>query len=418
MPAMLDYFKLCTLVFQVFRQASGHECAPTDNICALAKALDVIGDRWTLLIVRELLIRGACRYTDLRNGLPGIATNLLAERLRELEEAGIVAARGGAAAGRVDAVPSDAARRCVGRRSWNRSARWGAPLLAAAPKSDVYCGHWIAMPARHLRDHAPDQPPMRIELRAGDEPVTVEVANGSVRTRCGAAENPDAVMTGMPRLMSAVLRGEIDLAKARARWAALRGRCPGAVPAAAACRRSRPPIPNDQTPEITMTTTVSMAPRLGWRTPIVILLCGCLIGMLGFGARSGSGLLPDADVAGERLGPRRVLARAGDPDAAVGRGAAVRRRDRRSLRSGARAERGRGPLCARSRRHGLCEHARHAASHRRRDHRLRARGLVVHDRDRRVRQADAAVVAHASRSAPARRPVRSGSSCSRRSRSR
>ncbi len=58
--------------------------------CGLAKALDVIGDRWTLLIVRELLLRERCRYTDLRNGLPGIATNLLADRLRELEEAGIV----------------------------------------------------------------------------------------------------------------------------------------------------------------------------------------------------------------------------------------------------------------------------------------------------------------------------------------
>src|SRR5438128_3356941 len=58
--------------------------------CAVAKALDVIGDRWNLLIVRELLLRGACRYTDLLNGLPGIATNLLAERLRELEQAGIL----------------------------------------------------------------------------------------------------------------------------------------------------------------------------------------------------------------------------------------------------------------------------------------------------------------------------------------
>src|SRR6202035_111655 len=58
--------------------------------CSIAKALDVVGDRWTLLIVRELLIRGACRYTDLRNGLPGIATNMLVDRLRELEEAGIV----------------------------------------------------------------------------------------------------------------------------------------------------------------------------------------------------------------------------------------------------------------------------------------------------------------------------------------
>ena len=62
-----------------------------DEYCAVAKSLDVVGDRWTLLIVRELAIRGACRYTDLRNGLPGIATNLLAERLRELEHAGVIA---------------------------------------------------------------------------------------------------------------------------------------------------------------------------------------------------------------------------------------------------------------------------------------------------------------------------------------
>src|SRR6516164_7447818 len=58
--------------------------------CSVAKALDVVGDRWTFLIVRELLLRGACRYTDLRAGLPGIATNLLADRLRELESAGLV----------------------------------------------------------------------------------------------------------------------------------------------------------------------------------------------------------------------------------------------------------------------------------------------------------------------------------------
>ena len=59
--------------------------------CALAKSLDVLGDRWTLLIVRELMLAGPSRYTDLRNGLPGIATNLLSERLRELEAAGVVA---------------------------------------------------------------------------------------------------------------------------------------------------------------------------------------------------------------------------------------------------------------------------------------------------------------------------------------
>ena len=58
--------------------------------CSVAKALDVIGDRWNLLVIRELLLQGPCRYTDLRNGLPGIATNLLSDRLRELEAAGLV----------------------------------------------------------------------------------------------------------------------------------------------------------------------------------------------------------------------------------------------------------------------------------------------------------------------------------------
>src|SRR5256885_510160 len=62
-----------------------------NQFCAVAKSLDVVGERWTLLIVRELLLRGPSRYTDLRNGLPGIATNLLADRLQELERAGVVA---------------------------------------------------------------------------------------------------------------------------------------------------------------------------------------------------------------------------------------------------------------------------------------------------------------------------------------
>ena len=57
--------------------------------CGLARALDLVGDRWTLLIVRELLVLGPSRYTDLRHGLPGIATNLLGDRLREMEEAGL-----------------------------------------------------------------------------------------------------------------------------------------------------------------------------------------------------------------------------------------------------------------------------------------------------------------------------------------
>src|SRR5918994_1233190 len=60
-----------------------------DQYCALARALDVVGERWTLLLVRELLL-GPKRYTDLLEGLPGIGTNLLAARLKELERNGVV----------------------------------------------------------------------------------------------------------------------------------------------------------------------------------------------------------------------------------------------------------------------------------------------------------------------------------------
>src|ERR671934_3026448 len=104
--------------------------------CSLAKTLDVVGDRWTLLIVRELLLRGASRYTDLRNGLPGIATNLLAERLRELERAGIVA--------REKAPPPIATTlfRLTPRGEQLRPVlegltRWGIPLMAEQEPGDA-----------------------------------------------------------------------------------------------------------------------------------------------------------------------------------------------------------------------------------------------------------------------------------------
>jgi DNA-binding HxlR family transcriptional regulator len=183
--------------------------------CAVAKALDLIGDRWTLLIVRELLIRGSCRYTDIRDGLPGIATNLLAIRLDELEKAGVIE--------RFEAPPPVAAAlfRLTPRGKELEAplraiGRWGHPLLQSAPKSDAFCSHWLVLPATGaLKDHRPDRPPVMIELRAGDEPVTVEAGGGAVRVRPGAADHPDAVLTGSPRVIVALIRGEMDLKEAR-----------------------------------------------------------------------------------------------------------------------------------------------------------------------------------------------------------
>ena len=67
-----------------------------NQFCPLAYSLDVIGDRWTLLIVRELMF-GPRRYTDLQQGLPGIGTNLLAKRLKDMEAADIISQREGGA---------------------------------------------------------------------------------------------------------------------------------------------------------------------------------------------------------------------------------------------------------------------------------------------------------------------------------
>src|ERR671926_1476004 len=100
--------------------------------CAIAKSLDVVGDRWTLLIVRELALRGPSRYTDLRHGLPGIATNLLAERLRELEQAGVIyreAAPPPIATTLFHLTPRGEELRAVLRAM----ASWGLPLLREAP---------------------------------------------------------------------------------------------------------------------------------------------------------------------------------------------------------------------------------------------------------------------------------------------
>src|SRR5437763_9369971 len=108
--------------------------------CGVAKALDVVGDRWSLLIVRELLLRDACRYTDLRDGLPGIATNLLAERLRGLEAAGVI---------QREAAPPPVATtlfRLTDRGQELRDAihalgRWGSPLLADSAGEEAIQGH-------------------------------------------------------------------------------------------------------------------------------------------------------------------------------------------------------------------------------------------------------------------------------------
>src|SRR3984893_11365924 len=115
------------------------------QFCAAAKALDVLGDRWTLLIVRELLAQGPSRYTDLRNGLPGIATNLLAERLRELERAGVVV-RGDAPPPVATTLFSLTPRGKQLKAVIDELGRWGMPLMAETTPEEGNRSRWLSMP--------------------------------------------------------------------------------------------------------------------------------------------------------------------------------------------------------------------------------------------------------------------------------
>jgi DNA-binding HxlR family transcriptional regulator len=185
--------------------------------CAVAKALDVVGDRWTLLIVRELLLKGACRYTDLRAGLPGIATNLLADRLRALEAAGVVSRRDApppVATALFELTPRGAALEPI----LDELGRWGVPYMAEGPASDdEFRGHWLAWPVREfLSDHDPDADPVSIAMTVGEDEVTLSAGGGEVLVRPGHPSAPDAALHGDVATVLAVLSGHVDLESARA----------------------------------------------------------------------------------------------------------------------------------------------------------------------------------------------------------
>ena len=189
------------------------------QLCGLALALDVIGDRWNLLIVRELLVRPAgARYTDLRDGLPGIATNLLADRLRDLETSGVLR--------REEPRPPVATQLFrlteLGeglRPAVETLAVWGGEQVRAAAGHDEFRSRWLIIPIEAmLHDSAPGEPEMIMEVVTGDEPVIVEIGAGEVRARTvsaprsgASARPPDLVVTGPPKAILGVLSDKLPL---------------------------------------------------------------------------------------------------------------------------------------------------------------------------------------------------------------
>ena len=211
-----------------------------DQYCALAKALDVVGDRWTLLIVRELLTQGPCRYTDLKDGLPGIATNLLAERLRDLQAAGILA--------RHEAPPPIAATlfdlTLRGRElepAMAALASWGAPAMVSRRADEAFRNHWLALPARNfLTDNRPQEPPQTVRVGIGNDAISVTARAGAVAVSpADPRTSVDATIDGPAPVLVALLAGRMPFVVAIASGLSVDGD-PGAV------RRLLPSVPAGQ----------------------------------------------------------------------------------------------------------------------------------------------------------------------------
>lgn len=185
-----------------------------EDPCGIARALDVIGERWALLVVRELVL-GPKRFSELRAGLGGASPNVLSQRLRELEDAGVVE-RGGA--------------------SYQLTA-WGAELHPILRQ----LGRWgAASPARPSGELSPDALLVALEttfdaaaagelrgpfeVQLGGAPYTLTVERAALTIRRGAPRGPVAVVVTEPATLRAVVFGDRKLAEATAEGAVeLRG---------------------------------------------------------------------------------------------------------------------------------------------------------------------------------------------------
>src|SRR5919201_5148907 len=164
-----------------------------DQYCPMAHALSLVGERWSLLIARELL-HGPKRYTDLANGLPGIGTNILAARLRELEDCGIVQKR---------RLPPPAASTVyelteygVGlKEALYALARWGARTIGPPGPDDELYPEWgvNAMSALFNPEAARGLTETYVLVVDGDA-FTARVVNGELDASMGIAEDADVVV--------------------------------------------------------------------------------------------------------------------------------------------------------------------------------------------------------------------------------
>ncbi|GAA2422737.1 winged helix-turn-helix transcriptional regulator [Mycolicibacterium llatzerense] len=186
-----------------------------DQYCGLARSLEIVGDRWNLLIVRELLIAPA-RYRDLIERLPGIATNLLADRLRDLEAAGVVKRRlaGEGSVVEYTLTPWGAEL----RQPIEGLLRWSTPLMISGPAgSDSFRPEWLTLAVPALLDgRVKVRSVVTIGLVLGNETLQLRATRSGFEIGPPDGRKLDASISAGPACILGLAAGALALGDARA----------------------------------------------------------------------------------------------------------------------------------------------------------------------------------------------------------
>ena len=177
-----------------------------NQYCGIARALDLVGERWALLVIRELVL-GPKRFTDLREGLPGIATNVLSQRLRQLERDGVVTRR---------RLPPPAASTVYELTEYGRDlvpimlafGRWGARTMGERSPEQALRAEWLAIALKAFYEpQAAKSLSATVGVDLGDAQFTLRLDRGRLEITSGAVGSADLAIAAEPEALVGFLAG-------------------------------------------------------------------------------------------------------------------------------------------------------------------------------------------------------------------
>jgi len=180
------------------------------QFCGLARALDTVGDRWSLLIVRELLL-SPMRYSELAASLDGIATNLLADRLRSLESSGVIERQLGETGGVVYALTPWGTQL---REAIEPLVRWSTPLMVSGRDGDSFQPRWLAVALPALLSGRTAKPPAELGIELPGCLMALRIDEDGPHVTVQPDRRPDTTLNAEPEVVLGLAAGAIPVDQA------------------------------------------------------------------------------------------------------------------------------------------------------------------------------------------------------------